>query len=489
MRNIFLIIFFIAVSFSPLSADSYAVSWTDTLIVPRNNNAEDIVVTENGIYVLGSVDNGDNLDGLLAEYDFRGNLMWVDTIDFGNEDYFYGIAADKEGFIYIAGRVNDGGTANFTLIKMDSLGNQVWIRSIDNGSGDAAYDVTVDDYNNVYATGYTYIENVEDYLTVKFTSSGDVVWMDTFNITQYDMATGISVDSSGNVYVTGYCYMSYGPNYDYVTVKYDSLGNVVWVDTFGGPGIDYVLDIAVDREGNAYLTGSIAIGNDKGYLTLKYDPYGNLVWADTVGVRYQDMGKDIFVDNNGYIYVTGSVYSFDNDADCLTMKYDPDGNVVWADTMDVEDGIDGRGIFVDDMGNIYITATLYLLNNNNMLTLKYEPVDEVHEDNSTEPENPLLVSTLSKGKIYLRWKENEGAVFYLYTPIGRLVKTGEVFKEAHISNIKPGIYFLRVSSSGFALNKKKRSGVVTQNVKQKKNLHTYTLCASVYIYHNCVLQN
>ena len=77
-----------------------------------------------------------------------------------------------------------------------------------------------------------------------------------------DYAIALAVDGQGNVYVTGID----GPWSDTaVTVKYNASGNAVWYRYFFG----YPSDVAVDNNGNVYVTGD---------STIKYNAQGDVLW-------------------------------------------------------------------------------------------------------------------------------------------------------------------------------------------------------------------
>src|SRR5262249_30616229 len=90
--------------------------------------------------------------------------------------------------------------------------------------------------------------------------------------------TGIAVDSKGNVFVTGYELSSNGyPDYDFVTLKYSATGVPLWTNYYDGSAhnFDHALALALDRTGNAYVTG-ISHGGDSGYdyATIAYSNNG-----------------------------------------------------------------------------------------------------------------------------------------------------------------------------------------------------------------------
>ncbi len=60
--------------------------------------------------------------------------------------------------------------------------------------------------------------------------------------------------------------------YNYVILKYDSNGNILWEKRYGGPVFYYAFPkISVDRNGNVYLAGS-DIKNQSDFVTIKYSP-------------------------------------------------------------------------------------------------------------------------------------------------------------------------------------------------------------------------
>jgi hypothetical protein len=62
------------------------------------------------------------------------------------------------------------------------------------------------------------------------------------------------------------------PNGDYCTVKYDSLGNQIWVARYDGPANNYddIFGLAVDDSSNIYVTGTSDMNVAGIMCTIKY---------------------------------------------------------------------------------------------------------------------------------------------------------------------------------------------------------------------------
>jgi hypothetical protein len=260
---------------------------------------------------------------------------------------------------------------------------QQWVARY-NGTGnyiDEAYSVAVDEAGNVVVTGMsTGVGTSQDYVTVKYDNSGALLWTARYNgpANLGDKAVQVVVDTDGNVYVTGYSSGS-GTNYDYATVKYSSAGVQLWVARYNGSAYanDYAVSLAVDGDGNVYVTGQ-AIGSslNADYYTIKYNSAGDqLWWAIYNGLGYGgDYPYALALDDSGNVYVTGqSQGSGSNVYDYATVKYSASGIPLWVARYDgpgnAED--DAYALAVDDNGNVFVTGQSYDVNMD-YATVKYD---------------------------------------------------------------------------------------------------------------------
>ena len=213
--------------------------------------------------------------------------------------------------------------------------------------GASAQAIVVDGSGYVYVTGSSDggQNSYFDYTTLKYNSDGIEIWearYSTSNSFSHDAAVDLAVDKSGNVYVTGT--ISNGNNYDFCTVKYNSDGLEQWVRIYNGPGDghEYAVALTIDAESNVYITGYSngigGVGTQYDYATIKYNANGDQLWAmrydGPIGnnANFGDQPTAIAIDNGGNVYVTGF-----SEEDSLifsfsyaTVKYGSDGIEHWV---------------------------------------------------------------------------------------------------------------------------------------------------------------
>ena len=177
-----------------------------------------------------------------------------------------------------------------------------------------------------------------------------------------DQAAAIAVDRDGNVYVTGSS-DTVDTGFDYVTIKYDALGNEEWIARYNGPGnyTDRAYDLAVDSAGNVFVTGgSAGIGTRGDFATVKYNASGVEQWVARYDgpEHYSDAGFALALDDSGNVYVTGPSHTVWDSDDFITVKYDPSGIEQWVTRYNgpANDRDIAYDLAVDDSGNVFVTG-------------------------------------------------------------------------------------------------------------------------------------
>ncbi len=177
--------------------------------------------------------------------------------------------------------------------------------------------------------------------------------------------------------------MRKGPSDAFVT-KLSSAGNALVYSTYlGGTVFDRGLDIAMDGNGNAYLTGvtnsndfptkspfQAFLGGDINGFVTKLNAAGGLSYSTYLGGSQGDDADGIALDADGNAYITGATYStnfpttpgafditYNGIADVYVVKLNPAGSsLVYGTYLGGSYSEFGLAIAVDAAGNAYVSG-------------------------------------------------------------------------------------------------------------------------------------
>jgi hypothetical protein len=241
-------------------------------------------------------------DAFVTKLNPQGSALVYSTYLGGNKDEGYGfgagaIAIDPAGHAYVTGETKSpnfpiqnallptfrGGTTDAFVSKLTPDGS-AFIYSTYWGGNNAemGLGIAADALGNGYVTGVTYSNNFptttnsfqpnhqgeSDAFVSKLNANGSGLAYSTFvggNL--WDVGADIVVDKAGDVYLTGTTYSTNFPTVaafqselhwvvDAYVTKLASAGNALKYSSYlGGTSSDDGFDIAIDRLGQAYVTG------------------------------------------------------------------------------------------------------------------------------------------------------------------------------------------------------------------------------------------
>lgn len=283
----------------------------------------------NNLFVTGQSKGQSSLqDYATIKYNWYGIEQWVKRYDFVNlDDLPSAIVADNLGGVMVTGSSKSSTTnADYTTIKYDISGNQTAIlrHSMHPSGLDKATSMIKDYTGNIYITGGEYINGYRDIKTIKLNSNLAVQWVQTYDGEGLDdLANSIDLDDNGYVYVSGYTTKANGGK-EILLLKYQSSGTQVWVrkqSASDGSNNAEAKKIAVDYNGNVYLTGEINTGINKNSITIKYDTDGNKKWERIFNKTGNENIKPLDINRiDDVVYVTAKSKQGAQDK-FVTIKY------------------------------------------------------------------------------------------------------------------------------------------------------------------------
>lgn len=425
------------------------------------------------VYVTGGSYNDSSLfDYCTIKYNSSGVQQWVKYYDGSAHgiDAATKIAVDNAGNVYVTGESSLGGYSFiYTTIKYSTEGMQLWVRSYGVGGTETyARGIAVDDSCNVYVTGAnnsispTYTNAV----TIKYDSSGNQLWVQTYMVAE---ANSIALDKYNNICVCGFI-PGLITHYDYLTIKYSSSGVQQWVRRYNGDSTTYsdyeANSVDVDYIGNVYVSGfsSSDQGSAMKFCTVKYSCIGDLIWVrrDTDTLRSQNTFMTI--DRNSSVYVTGSVSHLPSYSSYSTTKYDSSGSQKWGVEYNSQNGDSyPYCLKVDQNFNVLLTGG----NGASMITIKYSQPVGIYVNKDFIPDkfelyqnypNPFNPSTRFKIQI----PKLSDVKIFIYDVLGKEVtilvneqlKPGNYEVEWNASEYPSGVYFYRLEAGDFVNTKK-----------------------------------
>ncbi|MCC6488501.1 MAG: DUF5011 domain-containing protein, partial [Candidatus Hydrogenedentes bacterium] len=300
------------------------------------------------------------------------------------------------------------------ISKLSGSGEYIWARELEvvDGVGQAV-SLATDRDGNVLTAGWfqgtidfdpgtnafslTTVGS-RDIFVSKLDSSGSFVWAKHLGGGQEEVAESLGVDGDGNVIVTGQfrgaldfdpgpgtaLLTAYGDIDSYV-LKLDASGDHVWARQLGGGSVLESRFIAVDANGNSYITGAfngtadfdpgagvsnlVAIG-DYDIFVAKLDESGGYVWARQMGGASTEWGECAAVDASGNVLVAAyfvATVDFDPGAgtfnltsesrnDICTVKLDDSGIFQWAKQVRCSGYARAISLAVDNSSGVYTSG-------------------------------------------------------------------------------------------------------------------------------------
>jgi hypothetical protein len=276
-------------------------------------------------------------------------ISWAEQLTGSANDFYLAQSAamDGQGNIYFGGvfntpvvsfgeltltnlslnfDINNGYEAvNGFVAKYNASGSLLWVRQVGSDHEIFVDGCASDAAGNVFITGYVsgsnawfgtnLISNAGSLFALyvaKFDPQGNFLWAQEV---EGDISgSALAVDGAGNLRVAGGMVPTnvvFGTNYfessapaaDFIA-EYNTDGDLLWVKAVIFSDYNRFLCFAADSAGNSYISdafdgtadfGTLGLtnsyeGNGENLFLAKYDPAGNLLWANSIGASPQGIG-------------------------------------------------------------------------------------------------------------------------------------------------------------------------------------------------------
>lgn len=341
-------------------------------------------------YSDGDANTSINNNIVVLNYSTNGALNWSDVYSgLGlKDDAANDVLLTSSGNCFVSGYVQNS-LAQFdaVLIKYTSTGllSSTTIYSGDGDNNESVRQIALTPANEVYLVGYTIGKlSGRDFLTIKLSSVGDTLWtrvIDGSAAASEDEANDVVVDAAGNAIVSGWLVNS-GTSSDIFVVKYNQTGDTLWTFRYNGTAneSDKSYDLETDLSGNVFLTGRSdidqSVNSNDDCITIKLNSSGVLLWVKTYSSANGGNDRGLFVEstNNGDVYVAGRS-SNGTDDDILILKYDAAGTALFQGVYNSNRGDDSPdAVAIDANGSFYITGDIPGANDlkSDVVLLKYK---------------------------------------------------------------------------------------------------------------------
>jgi gliding motility-associated-like protein len=224
-----------------------------------------------------------------------------------------------------------------------------------------------------------------DWLFLRVDSDGNVVWSNVVGTSQLDSGKDVVVKILGDdsFLFAGYTHSNVNAPRKTVIGLFDSDGSEIWMRelTSNAPS-ETPRNIFVSEEGRIYIMGtsnSYGMGSSDGMI-FEIDLFGNILWSTTYGQTNNDHFLSAGEKSNGNIVIAGNSQSWDNITHhAWITQMTPDGTFVSEFIFHDDAQEIFSSLIIDDDDNMYLTGWSKSFGNGSkdMFLLKLNPQFEI----------------------------------------------------------------------------------------------------------------
>ncbi|HET8855377.1 MAG TPA: T9SS C-terminal target domain-containing protein, partial [Salinimicrobium sp.] len=329
------------------------ILWQKTL---GGNGFDKIVITlelKDGGYLLAGESNSgisgeknqpawNSRDLWLVKLDEKREIVWQQTYGgtifenlsdiISTRDGGYILVAESNSPVSGDRTANSYGGADLWVLKLDNFGEIEWQRSYGGDNHDIGGKILESTKGYIIVgssssgiSGNKTLESIgqSDYWLFEINSTGDILWQKVIGGNSADFIADFIPATGGGYILAGESSSGVSGNKDIPRkgfedlwlVKTDDRGNIIWQNSYAGPGSQWMAAVAPSSD-SGYLISAMSyseIGHDKtepnrgdrDFWMLKITDDGEICWDKTLGGKNTDQPMESFEDTDGNFVVAG----------------------------------------------------------------------------------------------------------------------------------------------------------------------------------------
>lgn len=420
---------------------------------------------ENGQYiVVGKTKSNSNggYDAYILKLDAQGTVIWEKSYGGPDEEQIVSICPALYGGYVITGYVLSDVWLLWITEDGDSLGSVTYGGpSADQGlciipNIDQGYTVTA-----TYGTGFSMGDQL---WLMKLDIAGDTIWTKKYGGPSQDYGEEVIQTSDGGYMIAGRTYTTAVPEAcDAWAVKTDANGDTLWTRKYGGSDEDNFNCVAETDDG--YIFGGITRSFGQGiysFYAVRTNDYGDTLWTRIYGGQSVNLCFDIDKMEDGNFVLSGYTSSFGPSNDLYLVEIDQDGNMIWqhnyghpqANEIIYGCQATSDGGFIATGRTIYYSAY-----KEEVIVIKLGPAGSGTGDHFTDNDGTITIfpnPVSSHGIIRFENPHPDLTTVEIINLEGIVIKTlvdkqiiaGDEKIDFNIADFNPGLYFIRIKSSG-----------------------------------------
>lgn len=312
------------------------VTWEKIYGGPQDDRIYDAVAADDGYLVVGSTRSivANTTVGWALKINDDGNAVW-------NTSYLVGFGTEiryalnlTDGFLLVGNEILSNGGFNGFVARINSDGTLVWQEVIGDNQTDELYSaIAAPDGFVLLGLNSTNAGLTSQAWVVKINLYGSVLWDKTFSLAADTVARSGAMSPDGDYMIAGFTDPRAAGSYDFLLMKVDPSGNLIWNQTYGGSGSQEVQSMTTVPGGYVLVGNTQTQGGSMHAWVVKVDLNGNLLWSTIVGGKNADSPAYVTPASNGGYLVAGFTFSWGaGNRDFWLFEISASGKVEWSCT-------------------------------------------------------------------------------------------------------------------------------------------------------------